>query len=391
MIDTAFNWACDMPSEVASLVALLMSGLAQLTILPDDRVLRLAVYSALALALLTLVVMSQVVVLSELASRREARRRGFIAAWRPHLAAWSLEAEDKALPAPPRSRQERIWFLLLWSRVQRQLRGTAQQRLNVLLERLGMIAPVLGLLESRAVHRRLVALACLRHLADVAHWSAVSPLLDSRNVTISLAAAQTLVAMDPERAMQRIMSKLEERRDWAMPRLEALCQQAGRQAVTAPLLDRLSAPRGGTTRAVALLWWAEPGQAAPWARRLLADQSASHEVQELHDESRCAALRSLGELRDPRDRDLLVAHLDDEAPAVRLAALAALRRQASVADQALIASLLADPNWWVRQAAADALVALPDMDDAALTTLLASLTDRYGQDALRRAMAEGRR
>ncbi|MBD3895130.1 HEAT repeat domain-containing protein [Halomonas sp. ML-15] len=368
-----------------------MTALARLASLPQDPALRLAVYSAMALALLTLVIMSQVLVLSELASRREVRRQAFIAGWRPHLAAWSMQADERALPAPPRGRRERLWFLLLWSRMQRQLRGMAQQRLNVLLEQLGMLSPVLSLLESRAVHHRLVALTCLRYLADASHWPAVLPLLESRNVAVSLAAAQTLVAMDAERAMQRIMQRVQARRDWALPRLEALCQQAGRQAVTEPLLAELNAPQGSEGRAVALLAWAEPSQAAPWARRYLAVAQASDAWQGLGEEACCAALRSLGELRDPRDRDLLLVYLDSEAPTVRLAALAALRRQSSAADKALMVPLLADPNWWVRQAAADALVALPDMDDVALTMLLESLADRYGQDALRRAMAEGKR
>ena len=361
--------------------------LAQLTSLPEDPALRLALYIAMALALLTLAVMAQVLVLAELATRREARRQAFIAAWRPHLAAWSMVPDTDSLPAAPHGRRERLWFLLLWSRMQRQLRGTARERLNELLGRLGMLGPVLGLLDSRAVHRRLVALSCLRYLGDAEQWPAVLPLLDSRNAAVSLAAAQALVAMDPAHAMQRIIPRMEERRDWALPRLEALCQQAGRQAVSEPLLAQLSTSQGSIGRAVGLLAWAEPGQAAPWARRFLAELPA--DVQALDDEARDAALRSLGELRDPRDRELLMAYLDSESPALRLAALAALRRQAGADDVALFTPLLADPNWWVRQAAADALVALPGVDVATLTTLLETLADRYGQDALRRAMAEG--
>nr|WP_198034475.1 HEAT repeat domain-containing protein [Halomonas sp. 1513] len=370
-------------------MTLIMAAPVRLTSLPDDPVLRLAVYSALALALLTLLVMSQVLVLSELAARREVRRQAFIAAWRPHLAAWSMQAEESALPSPPRGRRERMWFLLLWSRMQRQLRGTARQRLNVLLERLGMLDAVVGLLESRAVHHRLVALTCLRYLADVAHWYAASPLLESRNAAVSLAAAQTLVAMDARRAMQRILPLIASRRDWALPRLEALCQQAGRDAVSGPLLEQLDTPQGDTGRCVALLSWAEPSQAASWARRFLAEPPASGEWQGHDVEARCAALRSLGELCDPRDRERLVAGLNSEAPTVRLAALAALRRQASAADAPLLAALLEDANWWVRQAAADALVSLPGMRSDKLITLLEGLNDRYGQDALRRAMAEG--
>ena len=53
--------------------------------------------------------------------------------------------------------------------------------------------------------------------------------------------------------------------------------------------------------------------------------------------------------------------------------------------------LLGDPSWWVRQAAADSLATLPGATAERLQTLFRQVHDRYGQDALRRAMAEVRR
>ncbi|MBZ0330461.1 HEAT repeat domain-containing protein [Halomonas sp. ANAO-440] len=389
MIAMACNWAFAMPFEPAAVWHQAVDTLAWMSLMPDDPVLRLAIYSALALVALTLLVMVQVLVLSELAGRRERRRRAFVNIWRPQLAMWSLsEPGSVAVGGTPRSKQEQLWFLLLWSRVQRQLRGSARERLNTMFDALGMTDWVLAMLRTRAVHRQLVALNCLRYLADVRHWSAVSPLLEVRNPVVGMAAAQALVAMDPARAMQRLIPLVGERRDWAMPRLRALCQQAGRDAVGTPLLAELESASTWSLRVVALIDWAPPSRAAPWARRCLT-WSSVEEDREAIDATRCAALRCLGELRDPRDRMLLASQLDSPSPEVRLAAVQALRRQAGTEDITLLEARLADSSWWVRQAAADCLVALPGIEPERLTELLERVEDRYGRDALRRAMAEG--
>jgi hypothetical protein len=373
-----------MPSELA---VLLSQTLQVLTTPPADPVLRFAVYSAIALAVLTLSIMLQVLVLTELASRRERRREAFTGHWRPRLAAWSVEHGD-ALPWPPRGRQEEVWFMLLWLRLRRQVRGQSQQRLNALFKGIGMSGRVVRLLRGRGVHRRLLSLSCLQHLADPRYWSEVTPLVDDTNPVVALTAAQTLVAMDPARAMQRLIPLVELRRDWAIPRLEALCRQAGPAAVSGPLLSRLVEGEDPPARLVALLAWAEPNRVAPWARRFLAGEAEGQEGVEV---SLCAALSCLGQQRDPRDRPLLLRWLVAESPQVRLVAVQALRRQAGLEDASFLLERLTDSSWWVRQAAADALVELPGIGDADIAAWQHELTDRYGRDALTRAIAERRR
>ena len=52
--------------------------------------------------------------------------------------------------------------------------------------------------------------------------------------------------------------------------------------------------------------------------------------------------------------------------------------------------LLADRAWAVRQEAATALATLPGLDDAMLHALAEDVLDRYGREALQRAIAERR-
>ncbi|MDH0690831.1 HEAT repeat domain-containing protein, partial [Stutzerimonas stutzeri] len=219
-------WLCEAPARL------------WLHVWPEDRMLQLALYCAFGLGALTLLVLLQVLLLGELSRRRAVRRQQFNEQWRPYFALCSL-SDDVPTSHASLPRRHQLWFLLQWNRTQLQLRGAARERMNRALVALGMDRQALLLLRGR-VRSKLIGLTCLRHLADPTHWDAVQPLLLSRNAIVALAAAQTLVAMDPAKAMQLILPAAVERPDWALPRLVSLCQQAGEQAVTTPLLIVLS-------------------------------------------------------------------------------------------------------------------------------------------------------
>lgn len=363
-------WLCEAPRQ------------AWLAIWPEDGMLQLVLYCAMGLAGLTLLVMIQVMLLGEVAQRRSARRQAFNDQWRPFFALCSLGDElPHPMPVLPVNRQ--LWFLLQWNRTQLQLRGAARERMNRALTALDMDRQALALLRGR-VRSKLIGLTCLRHMADPGHWDAVQPLLMNRNVIVSLAAAQTLIAIDAARAMQLIIPASVTRPDWALPRLASLCQQAGAQAVTLPLLITLASSEDpGRERLVHLLIHGDPRHAAPWARARLEEDAAPEQLQ--------VALRCLCELGDPRDRQRLLRAIHHNHADVRLAALHALHKQARSEDNDVFMPLLGDSSWWVRQAAADSIVTLPGVTPEQLHQWLARVDDRYGQDALRRAIAEIRR
>lgn len=349
---------------------------------PEDAILQFAFLGALGLATLTLLLMLQVLLLGELSRHRARRRQRFNDRWRPYFALCSLSDELPEATAP-RTRSHRLWLLLQWNRTQMQLRGVSQTRMNRALLALGMDRQALALLRGR-VRSKLIGLTCLRHLADPAHWDSVLPLLQNRNTVVSLTAAQTLVAMSPARAMQTILPLAANRPDWALPRLANLCVQAGEQAVTTPLLAVLyELPVQQRERLVVLLVHGDPRYAAPWARARLDEGASTEQVQ--------VALRCLGELADPRDRRRLQGALDHAAAGVRLAAVHALQKQARREDRSLFVPLLSDTSWPVRQAAADCLASMPGATPERLQQLLEEVEDRYGRDALRRAMAEAQR
>lgn len=348
--------------------------------LPLDPALRLAAIVALGLALVTVLVLAQVLALSAWAAGQRRRRDAFNALWRPQLALASLDDRGFPKAAPPRG-PRRLWWLMLWNRMQRQLRGDATRRLNRLARLMGFQRYAVQLLRRPGVRRRLVALETLRHLGDPQLWTQVAPLCRARNPFVALAAAQALVAMDAAGAVRLVLTVGVERADWSGYRLAGLCRSAGREAVTPALLHALeTAPVHDRHRLVPLLEFAEPSRVAAWCRECVAADPDPR--------NREAALQVLGQLGDPRDHERLTRALTDPEPTVRLAALAALRRQARPDDADVLLGLLGDRSWWVRRQAADALANLPGLAEPAARALLPKVADAYGREALQRAIAE---
>ncbi|MDR7192033.1 HEAT repeat domain-containing protein [Luteimonas terrae] len=352
---------------------------AWLAIAMEDPVLRWALYVVAALTVVTLLTMVQVLVLAELGARRLARRRAFDDVWRPRLAEATLHNAPPSWTAP--AADERLWFLLLWCRTQRKLRGQAHARLNRLLVDYGLHRAALDLLGRRQIHLRLVALAVLRQVGGPESWDGVAHFLQHRNPLLALAAAEVLVTIDPHRAMAEVLPVVVVRRDWTPQRISALCQLAGRTAVSSPLLAALRAASPEQVHRLATLaQWGDPARMAGWARAALGT-SPDPRVRQ-------AGLQVLGDLRDDVDRPVLEAALADPEADVRLAALKALRKQAAPAGRETLRALLTDLSWAVRQEAADAIAAQPTLDRIALEQFLDTVEDRYGQDALRRAIEE---
>lgn len=365
-----------------------------------DPVLRFALLAALALAAVSLCVMLQVLLLSQAGARRERRRERFEAQWRPLLVAESLGLGVGAeAPPAPATRRERDWLLRLWNQVQFHLRGPAHARLNAMLCALHLDRHALWLLSRRDTRGRLTALASLRHLGDSACWAAIRPLIETPGAVISLAAAEALVAIDPVRAMRQVLPMAMRRRDWSRNRIDLACRNAGRDAVTRTLVDLLREPLPPWARArlLDLLRHADPRVLAPWARAILdrplpvappARTGATADADARPGLERVAALGILAALHDHADRDRVVASLRDPLGAARLAAIEALRAQMLPADADALLLMLSDRNWAVRQAAADALAAMPGLDRPTLAAMADAVYDRYGREALQRALAE---
>jgi len=73
---------------------------------------------------------------------------------------------------------------------------------------------------------------------------------------------------------------------------------------------------------------------------------------------------------------------------VRSAAAVALGHIGEPDDQQRLTAMMSDRDWWVRYRSAQALLALPGAEAAALAQARAKLDDRYARDMLDHAWAE---
>jgi HEAT repeat protein len=309
----------------------------------------------------------------------EARRRAFIAKWRPRLAAIALDC-DAAAALPLEALRPGDMELLLpeWIALHEALDTESCRGLRSLSEQLGIARVARRMLRHRRLHDRLLGAIALGHSGDPAAFAELLAEAGSSNLPLSLAAARALVSLDPARAAVELMPLLESRSDWPRARLWPLLEEIGPAALTAPLVVAI---RG-----------ASPQGKARLARFLpLADEVESqalvHELLETSGDEGVLA-SCLGAVDSPAELPAIRRLASHDRWHIRMLAAKALGRIGEREDESLLASMLGDREWWVRYRAAQALVALPWMRRERAREMQAGLTDRFAADALEHAIAE---
>jgi HEAT repeat protein len=308
--------------------------------------------------------------------RLRARERAwqlFVQRWRPLLLAAILDPEPGTLPSlAPR---EHVAFLRLWAYLHESLRGEAATRLNEAAVALGLDRTVRRLLRAGARAEKLQAVVAAGLLRDQPSWEALVEIAHSADSLLSVNAARSLVRIDPLAAAQVLVPLLVRREDWDLSRVASFLDEARQPfwLVMAKAIPELA----GEPLARALLL-------AEALRLQLPDATLARLLQEGQPPSVVHAALQLADspLLAQAVRDCL-AHPD---PRVRTAAAMRMRRLASAQDQPALQALLQDPAWPVRQAAAQALCALPSLDATDLELLLQA--NPLAADVLRQALSE---
>jgi HEAT repeat protein len=242
------------------------------------------------------------------------------------------------------------------------------------------VRPGHGLGPRRA---RLLLRRAGRHRGEAGKWRRIAALDELARTRHPRSRALLRRALrDPDRdvagASVRALGELGVLGEaWAVDALlEALRHEWAPRSRVATQLDRLTPGIG--PRLVRLLDEQEPGVRF-WAATLLGSCPGVGRdglvalTQDLDPNVRAAATESLGERVDLGVLDVLRERLQDEAWFVRVHACRALGRLGTAREAASVARCLADPWWWVRAAAKDALrgfglpaarVLLRHLDDA---------------------------
>ncbi len=312
------------------------------------------------------------------ATRRARRRAAFLATWRPLL----FEAALGESPAVPRlEREDEDSFVVLWNRIQDSLEVGARAALNRIAEEVGAGERARKMLRPRDPIRCIQALRMVAHLGRAEDYAAVWPLLEDARPYLSIAAARTLVALNPTRSLHDVVPRMAVRADWPASLLVTALAGVDRNEMARELWSAISSA-GSSIEMVRLLPLVAlvPEPAAEEILRFAFGEADDPEVA-------AAVLRNV---RSPSLRDLARAGCLHEDWRVRTQAAAALGRIGTIAERKLLIVLLSDKQWWVRYRAAEALVARRFGPREELTNLMRSLPDRYARDILAHAVAEAR-
>ena len=346
----------------------------------SDPLLRLALLTGIGTIFASLVMLAAIAVLRMGLLARRRREQRFLAAWRP-LMAQCLEGVPRDLPPLAAADHER--FLRLWNYFHESLRGAAKAQLNELAAQAGMDVVARAMLGRRLLRDRLIAAVSLGNLGDKTAWHDLRKLAEDPSPLLSLAAARSMLRIEPAITLQWLVPLAAQRRDWPLARVAAMLAEAGADRVTPALAAALKAAtdeKGSTERVSRLLRLADVAYAehlAPAVRGIL----------ERGGEERLIA-DGLSALRDPRDVGLVRRHVAHASWVVRVSAAKALGRLGTPDDCKTLIVLLGDPNWWVRYRAAHSLTGLPFVGLEELGKIRAALTDRFAAQALDHVMAE---
>lgn len=352
-----------------------MVDFSPLTLLPDNRWLRIAL---LAGSTVYLVALTQVMVVTWL-HFRNARHKRRVAALKHRFApifVACLEGTD--LPVPPCKPRDLLSVLIIWLFYIESTRGESRERLRRLGCAMELPSRCLNLLAQGNLSARLVAISALGRLREPAAWDALQRWIDDDDPTLSLTALRAAIQIDASRGLASLMERLSARTDWPEARLNTMLREAPKEDVEQALLEGLT--RGNPKTLPQVVRWLEIAQPADvWGRLLgLLEQHASIDV----------VASVLHVARDPRLLPAIRSLAEHPYWVVRTKVASALGRLGDKSDIERLGRLLCDPVWWVRYRAACALIALPFFDRKALETWGNRLDDQFAKDMLSQTLAE---
>jgi HEAT repeat protein len=289
---------------------------------------------------------------------------------------------------PPISRKDRYDVLLVFNAV-RQLRQSDRTSdregktaygatLDDMARKIGLDSYALTLLDRKDDAHKIVALGALGWVGDPRLVPMMRNLMKTARSSLSRTAAEALIRLEPN-AIDEVVLQVRDRFGYVRARVELMFREIGVQRLD-PAMERgmtISDDRG-KLRLLDYL----PCCSRETARRICRDIVARTTNAELI----ANGLKSLALVASPEDVGLGRQYVEDERPFIRLAAVRILRETATLQDAPLLERLTRDSSWWVRQRAAETLVAL-DTGNAIAQEVLERQEDPYARAAVTAALA----
>ncbi len=350
--------------------------------MPHDPMLQVVFLVGVGIIICSFVMLAAVFMLRIRLLIRQRRQSFYEAQWQPLLAECLFGAPAE-LPQVPRDM--RYPFLRLWNFHHESLVGSARSSLEGLAGAMRLEETARGLMHSRNLRERLIAVMTLGHLGDRTQWHELRALVADPSPMLSLQAARALLDIDASSTLAWLVTVMAARDDWPLSRVVSMLREVGPDLVTLPLISAAEAAvraEGGeaqVTRLLRMMEVAHTERVAPVAGKIAREARSPELI--------ASALRLV---QDPRDLDIVRDHDAHEAWFVCASAIRVLGGIGDATDRPLLIGMLSDAHWWVRYRAARALLTLPDAQIEDLEKIRSTLEDRFAADILAQAIAEAR-
>ena len=327
----------------------------------------------LTVSIASVVLLIAVLLLRQIAQRRERNHQRAATFWHAALASATEEAPVHVQALP---RRDMTGFLESWNRLH-ELRGDDDvSGMHALASKIDLGSKLQQMVRDGRFHERVMAIIATGYLRNKRSFGQLTSLIDDASPIVSISAARALMRIDPRRAVSQVVPQIVSRHDWVDGGIAQMLNEAGPEAVKEELgAAALRANDEVASRLVRFLAGVSPEAAAPVIARILAEAHDEHLV------STCLQV-----IDDARDLDKVHALLSHDRWHVRMHAAAAIGRLGVAKDAHALFPLLADPQWWVRYRTAQALKRL--LSDGEMEQLRAEQQDRYARDILTHVIAE---
>jgi hypothetical protein len=333
-----------------------------------------AIWSGVVSIVLTILITVQIVYLRLSRLHREHRERQFLLRWQPLL---QRAIDDQALVFPELSSSEHVFLLKLWNHLHESMHADARLGLNRMASHLGCFAIAHKMLRGGGRAHQLLAILTLGHLRDRAAWHDLMAETVYVDSAASLNALRAMAQIDAASVIREMTSTMLVRDDWPVGRLVAIFQESPPRFYTPLLQAAAQGPQKLQLKALRLIEGLQVPLPLPTLANLLSETMVPEVI--------VAALRVT---LYPQLLVVVRTHLTHSDWRVRVQAVKALGRIGRASDVSLLATLLDDPEWWVRYRTAQALADVPSFNRAMFDQLLHLTDDRYAHDMLNQVMAE---
>lgn len=344
-----------------------------------DQLTVVALWSIAGVLVTTLILFVYTIGLRFVTVSSARRRHAFISIWREIFAEAVLSADFAANGDLPKvSKGNQIFLLEEWNQVRSIVEGTAAENLIAIAKRTDIPVIAARLIKRHRIQSKILAVQTFGHLHDRSRRDEIFELVLHDNTALSIMAANALVDIDADFAIEKIVPMINERRDWPKNRISILLRTAGSARISEPVYRAIRAAEDNDK--AFLLQFArlvEPEVLDALLEDLIRGTNNPGVLN--------AALKLVSGFKGVPRIATLTQHA---AWFVRMQAAKVLGRVGQREHLSLLESLLDDEEWWVRYRAAQSIVSLPFIGPNELRSLRDRQTDPYAADILQQSFAE---